>query len=133
MPMGVTYTLLCCIRQGGLSYRRRFPVVYLTFKVVLGPRIASKQHEVYAFVVYTFVNMDNIALSIRKILLRNINQFMSSREIRDAMLSWNPPKCYSSYQIAHSICYLPEICNGDYEIKYDKAKGINIYRIISYS
>ena len=51
MPMGVTYTLLCRFWQSGLSYRRRFPVVYLTIKVMLRPRFVSKQLEVCAFVV----------------------------------------------------------------------------------
>lgn len=58
---------------------------------------------------------------------------MTAREIRDTMLSWIPPENYSSHQIAHSICALPEICNGDYEIKYDEAKHLNKYRIISYA
>ena len=33
------------------SYQRRFPVVYLTIKVMLRPRTVDKQHEVCAFCV----------------------------------------------------------------------------------
>lgn len=58
---------------------------------------------------------------------------MSAREIHDVLLSRTPPEIYSSYQIARCICSLPEICNGDYEIKYDEKKNINMYRIISYA
>ena len=65
--------------------------------------------------------------------MSKINTFMSAREIRDAMLSWNPTKNYSSHQITRSLCSLPEICNGDYEIKFDEVKRINKYRIISYA
>ena len=56
MPMGVTYTLLCRFWQSGLSYRRRFPVVYLTIKVMLRPRFVSKQLEVYAFLCTQYNN-----------------------------------------------------------------------------
>ena len=77
--------------------------------------------------------MYDITLSIRKVLLGKINSFMTAREIRDTLLSWNPPEYYSSQQIAYSICNLPDICNGDYDIQYDEAKRINKYRIISYT
>ena len=52
MPMGVTHHLLCYSWQSSLSYQRRFPVVYLTSKVMRRPQIANKQLEVYAFRMY---------------------------------------------------------------------------------
>lgn len=51
MPMGVTLYPLLPYLGSGLSYQRRFPVVYLTFKVLLRPQTVDKQHEVYAFCV----------------------------------------------------------------------------------
>ena len=47
------HAVFAVFRQSGLSYRRRFPVVYLTLKVMLRPRIVDKQLEVYAFYVDT--------------------------------------------------------------------------------
>lgn len=58
---------------------------------------------------------------------------MLAQEIRDAMLSWNPPEYYSSCQIARSLHSLPDICNGDYEMIYDETKRRYKYRIISYA
>ena len=48
MPMGMIYMYMPFLGDV-LSYLRRFLVVYLTFKVMLRPQIASKQLEVYAF------------------------------------------------------------------------------------
>ena len=49
--MGMTFIPVCHFLTGGLSYRRRFPVVYLTFKAMRRPQCISKQHEVCAFYV----------------------------------------------------------------------------------
>ena len=54
MPMGMTYTLFCRFRQSGVSYRRRFPVVYLTFKAMRRPRLVNEQLEVCAFFLWLF-------------------------------------------------------------------------------
>ena len=50
--MGMTISILCLYsRRSVLSYQRRFPVVYLTFKAMRRPRLVNKQLEVYAFFV----------------------------------------------------------------------------------
>ena len=41
------------------SYQRRFPVVYLTVKVMRRPRVVNKQHEVYAFYVSMYQQTEN--------------------------------------------------------------------------
>ena len=53
MPMGMTYPHSLYLGET-LSYRRRFPVVYLTIKVMLRPRFVDKQLEVYAFYMYEY-------------------------------------------------------------------------------
>ena len=58
MPMGVTEHPLCYTLQSGLSYQRRFPVVYLTFKAMRRPRLVDKQLEVCAF--YCTNNFNNL-------------------------------------------------------------------------
>ena len=51
--MGMTISILCLyLGHSVLSYRRRFPVVYLTIKVMLRPRFVSKQLEVCAFCMH---------------------------------------------------------------------------------
>ncbi len=37
------------------SYRRRFPVVYLTYPAMRRPQVVNKQLEVCAFFVYIYV------------------------------------------------------------------------------
>lgn len=37
------------------SYRRRFPVVYLTYPAIRRPQVVNKQLEVCAFFVYIYV------------------------------------------------------------------------------
>ena len=37
------------------SYRRRFPVVYLTYPAMRRPQVVNKQLEVCAFLVYIYV------------------------------------------------------------------------------
>lgn len=59
MPMGVTLYPLLPYLGRGLSYQRRFPVVYLTFKVLLRPQTVDKQHEVYAFYMPISLNMNS--------------------------------------------------------------------------
>ena len=49
----MTISILCLyLGHSVLSYRRRFPVVYLTIKVMLRPRFVSKQLEVCAFCMH---------------------------------------------------------------------------------
>ena len=51
MPMGMTIPRFAILVRW-LSYRRRFPVVYLTFKAMRRPRLVNKQLGVFAFFVY---------------------------------------------------------------------------------
>ena len=61
MPMGMTYlyALICTwylvtwYLFMGLSYRRRFPVVYLTFRAMRRPRLVSNQQRGLRF-LYVF-------------------------------------------------------------------------------
>ena len=46
--------LRLCSKRGVLSYRRRFPVVYLIWWAMRRPRPVDKQLEVYAFCMYVF-------------------------------------------------------------------------------
>lgn len=50
------------------SYRRRFPVVYLTLKAMRRPRFVDKQLEVCAFFVYIchYVNPNNRIAKVHK-------------------------------------------------------------------
>ena len=49
--MGMIISMLHLYGCSVFSYQRRFPVVYLTIKVMLRPRFVNEQHEVCAFCV----------------------------------------------------------------------------------
>ena len=49
--MGMIVSILHLYGCSVFSYQRRFPVVYLTIKVMLRPRFVNEQHEVCAFCV----------------------------------------------------------------------------------
>ena len=61
MPMGMIYMCLLFLSEM-LSYRRRFPVVYLTIRVMRRPRFANKQLEVYAFRMPIHEQKNNLTL-----------------------------------------------------------------------
>ena len=87
MPMGMTYPHSLYLGET-LSYRRRFPVVYLTIKVMLRPRFVDKQLEVYAFYMYEYLKNE-----------KHMEQKNFIEQLKDALM-----QMYGKGNILRNIC-----------------------------